>query len=255
MAVLSDQGAHCAVASCRQRDFLPFTCDQCGRVFCLEHFRYEAHSCPKAAGKDNCVLVCPLCQKGVRLRPGEDPNATWERHVAVDCEAPEGRAPQKKERCPVQGCRQQLTAINSFSCQKCYRKVCLKHRFEDEHGCAAAVAAARRARPSAARTLATAATAARGAVTSMSSGAPSQGWACSRCTLLNSAFEAECAACGAVMPAGSAVPAPENRADAPPQGGVWRCGRCTLENAPCAAECEACGAPRPAGSESNCTVS
>jgi hypothetical protein len=29
-------------------DFLPFTCDCCSNVFCLEHRSYDAHRCPKA---------------------------------------------------------------------------------------------------------------------------------------------------------------------------------------------------------------
>jgi len=39
----------------------------------LDHFRYGSHGCSAASGKDNRVLVCPLCQKGVRLVPKEDP--------------------------------------------------------------------------------------------------------------------------------------------------------------------------------------
>lgn len=34
---------------------------------------------PLAQGLDNRVLVCPLCNKGVRLEVGEDANLTWER--------------------------------------------------------------------------------------------------------------------------------------------------------------------------------
>ena len=133
MAVLSDQGKHCAVDLCRQNDFLPFTCDQCHEVFCINHFRYGDHSCPHAAGLDNRVLLCPLCQKAIRLVAGEDPNATWERHVRAECGG--AGAVAKKPRCPVSGCKEMLTFSGSVQCTKCYQKVCMKHRFEDAHDC------------------------------------------------------------------------------------------------------------------------
>uniref|UniRef100_A0A7S1QN69 RanBP2-type domain-containing protein n=1 Tax=Alexandrium catenella TaxID=2925 RepID=A0A7S1QN69_ALECA len=263
MAVLSDKGAHCAVGDCRQRDFLPFSCDQCGQLFCLDHFRYEAHSCTRAAGKDNRVLVCPLCQKGVKLVVGEDPNVTWERHVATDCAAPSGGAPPKKERCPVPGCKEQLTSINRFDCGLCGRRVCLKHRFEDAHGCTAAASASAGSRPSVARLAASASRAvasataqasstvagARSGAAAAAAGVRGQGWECGRCTLHNSASSRECSACGAPAPLPGPAAAPSS----------WACGRCTLENAWQAQECQACGAARPAGTaaagDSGCAVS
>lgn len=36
-------GAHCY--KCKTKDFLPFKCDLCNHVFCLEHRTYEAHNC------------------------------------------------------------------------------------------------------------------------------------------------------------------------------------------------------------------
>jgi hypothetical protein len=35
-------GEHCALATCRQLDFLPFQCDGCNETFCAEHFKYAA---------------------------------------------------------------------------------------------------------------------------------------------------------------------------------------------------------------------
>ena len=82
-------------------DFVLNSGGQCQGVFCLDHFRFESHHCqdlrqhhdslisnfllrfwpqgPLAAGLDTRVLLCPLCQKAVKLEPGEDPNITWER--------------------------------------------------------------------------------------------------------------------------------------------------------------------------------
>ncbi|SCU80135.1 LAMI_0B00936g1_1 [Lachancea mirantina] len=41
-----DVGTHCAF--CRQLDFLPFNCSQCGKQFCSSHRTKEAHHCVSA---------------------------------------------------------------------------------------------------------------------------------------------------------------------------------------------------------------
>ena len=81
-ADLLSLGSHCEHPDCSLLDFLPFNCDACGHVYCLDHRTYEAHSCSKAAGKESTTLVCPLCAKAVRLIPGEDPNAAFEAHTS-----------------------------------------------------------------------------------------------------------------------------------------------------------------------------
>ncbi|XP_054893618.1 AN1-type zinc finger protein 1 isoform X2 [Poeciliopsis prolifica] len=79
-----DIGKHCQVDSCNLKDFLPFVCDSCSGVYCLEHRSREAHSCPeetvtretKAAGstsypcsfedckgKELLPVLCPQCEK------------------------------------------------------------------------------------------------------------------------------------------------------------------------------------------------
>jgi len=116
-----------------QRDFLPLTCDACCKSFCSTHFRYEAHSCSKvAADKDKRVIVCPICTDAIPLPAGKDANAIWEAHAASGkCHPP----PPPKPRCPVAGCKEKLTAINSITCGSCGQTVCMKHRFEDSHEC------------------------------------------------------------------------------------------------------------------------
>jgi predicted nucleic acid binding AN1-type Zn finger protein len=41
----------------------------------------------------------------------------------------------KKKKCPVQGCREKLTTINTYTCKSCKQSVCLKHRLENDHKC------------------------------------------------------------------------------------------------------------------------
>lgn len=44
-------GENCAVADCKQIDFLPFVCSHCSVVFCKNHFQAFSHNCPKCVDK------------------------------------------------------------------------------------------------------------------------------------------------------------------------------------------------------------
>lgn len=137
MTHFDDCGAHCMHPYCQQRDFLPFTCNGCGKTFCRDHFRAEAHDCTEAGAADRRVLICPLCSKSVPLVHGESAEDTFAWHERSECQ-PCAAAPASKNRCPVKGCREKLTFINKFECPKCKQQVCLAHRFEDAHACPAA---------------------------------------------------------------------------------------------------------------------
>uniref|UniRef100_A0A1J3HI11 Zinc finger AN1 and C2H2 domain-containing stress-associated protein 11 n=1 Tax=Noccaea caerulescens TaxID=107243 RepID=A0A1J3HI11_NOCCA len=130
-----DLGKHCSVDICKQIDFLPFTCDRCLQVFCLDHRSYMKHSCPKGDREDVTVVICPLCAKGVRLNPNEDPNITWEKHVNTDCDPSNYEKATKKKKCPVPRCKEQLTFSNTINCRDCNTDHCLKHRFGPDHAC------------------------------------------------------------------------------------------------------------------------
>lgn len=130
-----DLGKHCSVDDCKLIDFLPFNCDQCKKVFCLQHRSYTSHLCPNANDKDVTVLICPLCSKGVRLVSNQDPNITWDVHVNTDCDPSNYRASAKKKRCPVPRCKELLTFSNKIRCRDCTQEHCLKHRFGPDHKC------------------------------------------------------------------------------------------------------------------------
>lgn len=91
-------GKHCSVEDCRQIDFLPFTCDCCFKVYCLDHRSYIRHQCPTANKNNVTVVICPLCAKGVRLNPVEDPNITWESHVNTECDPSNYEKATKKKK-------------------------------------------------------------------------------------------------------------------------------------------------------------
>lgn len=130
-----DLGKHCSVEECKQIDFLPFTCDRCRQVYCLEHRSYIKHHCPKGDKKDVTVVICPLCAKGVRLNPDQDPNICWEAHVNTECDPSNYEKVTKKKKCPVPGCKELLTFSNTIRCRDCTKDHCLKHRFGLDHKC------------------------------------------------------------------------------------------------------------------------
>lgn len=128
-------GKHCSVEDCKQIDFLPFTCDCCHKVYCLDHRSYIRHQCPTANKNNVTVVICPLCAKGVRLNPDEDPNITWESHVNTECDPSNYEKATKKKKCPVPRCKELLTFSNTIKCRDCTLDHCLKHRFGPDHNC------------------------------------------------------------------------------------------------------------------------
>ena len=73
-------GRHCE--SCGSLDFLPFRCDACKQVFCLNHPSYKAHACTEAAGRESSNIRCPLCAKAVKVLQGENFNAVFKAHTS-----------------------------------------------------------------------------------------------------------------------------------------------------------------------------
>jgi len=140
MAEFSESGKHCSEQYCRQLDFLPFTCQYCLRVFCLEHFKPDDHNCtnPQQIDNDRRVVLCPICNVSIRIFPGQSETVVWESHNKSGSCKPVAFGPSgapKKKRCPVAGCREQLTFVNSFDCKNCSQTVCMKHRLEMDHMC------------------------------------------------------------------------------------------------------------------------
>ncbi|CEG37350.1 zinc finger an1 and c2h2 domain-containing stress-associated protein 16-like [Plasmopara halstedii] len=138
-----DVGAHCSMPACHQQDFLPFKCDCCSGIFCLDHRSYDTHECSKAGSRDRRVVQCPVCKQMIHWTAEQEVNAVWEEHVRVgQCTREKFKQQQlrlqnkpKKKRCAADGCRESLLVSNQFHCKKCAHDVCLKHRFEPDHDC------------------------------------------------------------------------------------------------------------------------
>lgn len=96
-----DIGKHCQIDSCSQKDFLPFACDLCRGVFCLEHRSREAHSCSR-------------CEEPVKKETQTVGGSTSYPCSFQDCKG--------KELLPV-------------ICPQCEKHFCLPHRHQDDHKC------------------------------------------------------------------------------------------------------------------------
>ncbi|VFQ96890.1 unnamed protein product [Cuscuta campestris] len=131
-----DLGSHCQNSDCRRLDFLPFRCDACHCVFCLEHRSYKSHACPKSGRTDRKVVVCPTCSASIETTgcDGEAEKAALQQHESSGHCDPEKK---KKPTCPVRRCRAVLTFSNNSFCNACQLRVCLQHRFPADHGCKA----------------------------------------------------------------------------------------------------------------------
>ncbi|KAK7266202.1 hypothetical protein RIF29_18844 [Crotalaria pallida] len=130
-----DLGKHCQHQDCNLLDFLPFTCQGCKQVFCLEHRSYKSHECPKSDHNSRKVVVCETCSISIEttghISQEEEAAILEKHHKSGKCD-PNNK---KKPICPVKRCKGVLTFSNTSTCKTCNIKVCLKHRFPADHAC------------------------------------------------------------------------------------------------------------------------
>jgi predicted nucleic acid binding AN1-type Zn finger protein len=123
-------GAHCEVTNCKQKDFLPFTCDGCSLKFCISHRCYKSHNCKKVP-KGIQVITCPLCGTGIDILNESQADYLWNMHYnSGKC-----NKPSLALKCANITCKVKLNYCNSFKCTHCDSYVCLQHRFPDQHKC------------------------------------------------------------------------------------------------------------------------
>jgi predicted nucleic acid binding AN1-type Zn finger protein len=138
MSEFDHVGSHCTLPTCKQRDFLPFTCDTCKKPYCLAHRSYDAHNCEGALKRDMTSLDCPICGKSFKFDKSKDPNEIWEEHYNFYCTKTESKSSSSSSSCARKGCISKLGPSNTFQCPKCLKKVCLSHRMSEEHECVGA---------------------------------------------------------------------------------------------------------------------
>ncbi|GKA75193.1 zinc finger AN1 domain-containing stress-associated protein 12 [Tanacetum coccineum] len=62
-----DLGKHCQLSDCKQLNFLPFKCNGCEKVFCVEHRSYKFHECSNSDHNSRKVLVCETCSMSMEI--------------------------------------------------------------------------------------------------------------------------------------------------------------------------------------------
>jgi len=121
-------GKQCAEESCKQLDFLPFKCEACGKVYCLEHRAVFDHNC--TAAKDAVVPSCPLCGAPVAVAKGEDPNIKVDEHISAGCPQ---QSKSHTNTCSYPRCKKY--EVVPVICKKCFKNFCFSHRFPQDHAC------------------------------------------------------------------------------------------------------------------------
>jgi predicted nucleic acid binding AN1-type Zn finger protein len=126
-----DVGKFCSHPECHQLDFLPFTCSNCSKVFCLDHRSVAAHACPKV--QQARTVDCPACTLTLAVKIGEDADAVIARHLDAGCERERARSKQGFK-CRAKGCK--ARELVPVECRHCRENFCFKHRFPSDHSCA-----------------------------------------------------------------------------------------------------------------------
>ncbi|KAI8821990.1 uncharacterized protein EV422DRAFT_525214 [Fimicolochytrium jonesii] len=145
---LPNLGKHCTVPHCNQNDFLPLKCLHCEEVFCQPHFNpipvdpsksstpERGHVCPDLPPHlaDARAVTCPVCNRIVPTKRGEDPNTRVEAHINAGCpEEATSTAPAYSNVCSFRRCgKKELLPI---MCSRCGKKYCISHRSELSHDC------------------------------------------------------------------------------------------------------------------------
>lgn len=114
-------GAKCS--ECGLVDYLPYKCQGCGKPFCAEHRKDDAHDCTAAKAKDG--RVCEAADddlEEVRVRTSTSRAETAHRRKA-----------EGFYKCRHKGCRTR-SPIRCL-CPKCNKNFCVAHRLTDMHIC------------------------------------------------------------------------------------------------------------------------
>ncbi|KAI8881071.1 hypothetical protein K501DRAFT_324660 [Backusella circina FSU 941] len=76
------------------------------------------------------VPTCPICQKPVPGKRGEDPNIRMNQHIQNNCADLE---PKSNNTCRKKGCSTKM--LVPMQCTECGLSFCVKHRLEVDHQC------------------------------------------------------------------------------------------------------------------------
>ncbi|KAF2073296.1 hypothetical protein CYY_005395 [Polysphondylium violaceum] len=130
---LDKVGVHCNLKDCHLLDFLPFTCDGCRKLYCVEHKDYAEHSCPSPPViKGGCTVTCDKCDTILPVPFGKDDTFVLRTHISQGCKK---KPSINQHKCTFEGCSKSESI--KILCPQCKNNFCLKHRFERDHKCKA----------------------------------------------------------------------------------------------------------------------
>eukprot|EP00758_Cryptobia_borreli_P014573 Tbor_TRINITY_DN5935_c0_g1::TRINITY_DN5935_c0_g1_i1::g.19222::m.19222 len=78
-----DNTTLCQMPGCSELELLPTNCNKCNRIFCKDHFPYEAHKC--YIYHHNMVPVCPVCNNNILVPHGESADRFVSFHIDSGC--------------------------------------------------------------------------------------------------------------------------------------------------------------------------
>jgi predicted nucleic acid binding AN1-type Zn finger protein len=133
---------HCADPLCKQLDFLPFTCEHCAGVYCLDH--RDKHKCTLNLTEVKTVPKCPVCSQYIMVPVESSVDGIVNDHILSGCKRHllskadhDRRAEIRKQKtCGVPGCHnERTTKYDTLICDICKGQYCLTHRLRDDHNC------------------------------------------------------------------------------------------------------------------------
>lgn len=83
------------------------------------------------------VIICPVCEARIKLKKADDPNQAWNQHAILPgaCVPKVVQGQKQAKKCMAEKCYVKLNDINSSTCSRCKKEVCIKHRYYDDHQC------------------------------------------------------------------------------------------------------------------------
>mmetsp|Transcript_4971 Transcript_4971/g.11952 ORF Transcript_4971/g.11952 Transcript_4971/m.11952 type:complete len:187 (-) Transcript_4971:756-1316(-) len=132
-------GKHCQ--QCKTKDFLPFKCKHCNRIFCIEHREQQAHGCNIDITMKNTSPKCPLCGKFIKLNLDEPPDRKMDAHInsgcvlhVLDSTKDKRRNKSPGPKCGLSRCKNE-ERYELVRCKLCRVEYCLEHRHPSDHSC------------------------------------------------------------------------------------------------------------------------
>lgn len=124
-------GSHCQLPYCHVLDFLPFRCESCRGVFCLDHRTETSHKCPHGGAWARRRAE----ETRLREAAAQGPSKTALRKAEAARRLAEGD-PLPTE-CCQEACQEKINSglKQGIRCDICAKHYCLRHRLQEDHRC------------------------------------------------------------------------------------------------------------------------